>query len=86
MPHLTPATVGTKDRVERAARSWFSTMLSAGLSLYVGSNFPIEWWGKAAIIATGTAIGSFVLSYTAKFFGEPGTASFVKGVEYKGPQ
>jgi hypothetical protein len=49
----------------------------------VGANIPAGWWEKALIIATGTAVFSYVWSYLAKFFGEPGTASFVKGVEYK---
>jgi hypothetical protein len=75
-------TVRAKDRAERAGRAWIATLVSAGLSQWVSYEFIIPWWGKALLIATGTAGGSFLFSFFAKFFGERGTASFVKGVEY----
>lgn len=72
-----------RDRTERATRAWFSALASCGLAGFVNEQIHVPWWGHAIMIATGTAGGSFGLSFIAKRFGERGTASFVKGIGYE---
>lgn len=83
MTHSHHPGLRAKDRAERAVRAWVSALAAVGLAQFVNENVHIPWWGHALVIASGTSVGSFGFSFMAKRFGDPGTASFVKGIEYQ---